>query len=146
MTDHLHQWIIDFKRTKIKGSRWHYENVGILLNTPASWQHCQHQNKCRNQHQHQQEHQDININTEINIKLVSSNTSYRQELKSYRLLGYWIYDKVSDVEKVESDLPAKIWRLVGCTKIDRWCISFPNMYDKLWAKVDRLAGKTLNNI
>ena len=27
-------------------------------------------------------------------------------------------------------------------KINRWCISFPNMYNMLWAKVECMAGKT----
>ena len=48
---------------------------------------------------------------------------------------------------------AKMWRLVGCSRkisnlffftsffLQRWCKSFQNMYDKLWAEVDRLPRK-----
>ena len=31
------------------------------------------------------------------------------------------------LQRFHWNLPAKFWRLVGCTKIDRWCISFPKM-------------------
>ena len=105
MRDHLHQWIIDFKRTKIKRSWWYYENACILLDTPASWQHCQHQHLKKSQNQHQHQHQqhrqhrhhinNIDINTQINNKLVSSNTSYRQNWNQTYWLDNLIYGKVS---------------------------------------------------
>ena len=60
-----------------------------------------------------------------------------------------VYDKVSDIVEswvwfTNKTLTPRRMHYNGflIAEIDRWCINFPNMYDMLKAKVDRLVGKT----
>ena len=56
----------------------------------------------------------------------------------------WTY--MTRSRKNESNLPAKLWRLGRCTKMvsrSSQNDSFPNMYDILEAKVNRLVGESL---